>query len=70
MATIITETFYKKTNNKYDKETLIVEEDYDIDGELADMQTNATNASTKSAEWLAKKAALEAKKAAAGTRHV
>lgn len=69
MATIITEKFYIKANGKYDKETIILEEDYPLDQEIADMQTNSQDMTSRSAAFLAKKAALEAKKAAAATKH-
>jgi TfoX/Sxy family transcriptional regulator of competence genes len=70
MATTITEKFYVKQNGKYDKETIIIEEDYPLDEELADAQTNMVSHSERSIEWKNKKTALESKKAAATTRSI
>lgn len=70
MAIIITEKFYIKSNGKYDKETIILYEDYPIDEEIADAETNKIDLSNRSLQWEAKKSDLEAKKASAITKHI
>ena len=70
MATIITEKFYIKQNGKYDKETIILEEDYPIDEELVNLETDKQDLSSRSIACANKKAALEAKKAAAATKKI